>query len=159
MTFKKFIGVSILILCNNISFAQPTHVYTDIEKQFKYAEELIQNKQYALAFPIVKSLKLDFPDYSKSNHNYLNDDINFFYILCELKLMQIIGAGHAINFIQTVNNQPRKEQLAFHLAHYYFLQQDFVKALEYFNKSSVYHLSNDEIADAKFEKAYALFHE
>ncbi len=159
MTLKKIIGVLIFNFSFYISFAQPTHAYTDIEKQFKSAEDLIQNKQYALAFPIVKSLKLDFPDYTKSNHNYLNDDINFFYILCELKLMQTIGVDHAINFIQTINNQPRREQLCFHLAHYYFLQKDFANAIEYFNKASVYHLSNDEIADAKFEKAYALFHE
>ena len=45
MTFKKIIGVSILILSAYFSIAQPTHVYTDIEKQFKSAEDLIQNKQ------------------------------------------------------------------------------------------------------------------
>jgi len=159
MTFKIIFGVLIFSCSFLTSLAQPTHAYTDIEKQFKSAEDLIQNRQYALAFPIVKSLKVDFPDYSKSSHNYLNDDIDYYYILCELKLMQPIGAEHAVSFIQTINNQPRKEQLAFHLAHYYFLQQNFEAAIEYFNKSTVYHLSNEDIADAKFEKAYALFHE
>ncbi len=140
-----------------VSFAQPTYTVIDPEKNYKNVKEYFSKEQYALAYPLLKELKVHYPANTASNHSYLNDDINFFYIVCELRLMQPIGMEDAIQFIQTVSNQPRKEIMSFHLAHYYFLNDDFNNAIEYFNMAGYENLNNEQIADAKFEKAYAYF--
>lgn len=152
--------LSFMLLLAAISFsayAQPTHVITDPEKKYKEAKEFFVQEQYALAYPIVKELKLAYPANTVSDHTYLNDDIGYFYIVCELKLLQDVGREDALQYINAVNNEPRRQVMAFHLAHYYFLKDDYSKAIEYFDLAGYDNISNDQIADAKFEKAYAYF--
>ena len=71
--------------------------------------------------------------------------------------MQDIGKEDAVLFINSVNNQPRSQIMSFHLAHYYFLKNDFQNAIESFDAAGFENLSNEQIADAKFEKAYSYF--
>lgn len=138
-------------------FAQPTHVFTDDEKDYKTAKEFIAKEQYAFAYPLVKELKLKYLPNKKTDHAYLNDDIDYYNALCELKLLQDIGKEDAILFINSVNNAPRRQTMSFHLAHYYFLKNDFQNAITSFNDAGFENLSNEQIADAKFEKAYSYF--
>ena len=140
-----------------VSFAQLTNAITDPEAKYKEVKELFVKEQYALAYPLLKELKADYPDNTISDHTYINDDINFYYIVCELKLMQPVGVADAVQYVHAVNNQPRREILSYHLAHYYFLNDDFNNAIENFELAGYDNLSNDQIADAKFEKAYAYF--
>lgn len=156
MTQKIFLSLIVSVLYFT-SFAQPTHTVTDPEKKYQDAKEYFVKEQYALAYPVLKELKAAYPVNTTSDHSYLNEDINFFFIVCELKLMQSIGVEDAVQYILAVNNQPRTEIMAFHLAHYYFLNDDFSKAIEYFEKAGFENLGNEQIADAKFEKAYSYF--
>ncbi len=138
-------------------FAQPTHVVTDDEKDYKTAKEFIAKEQYAFAYPLVKELKLKYQSNKKTDQAYLNDDIDYYNALCELKLLQDIGKQDAILFINSVNNEPRSQIMSFHLAHYYFLKNDFANAIAAFDNAGVENLNNEQIADAKFEKAYSYF--
>ena len=138
-------------------FAQPTHVFTDDEKEYKTAKEFIAKEQYAFAYSLIKELKLKYPPNKKTDHAYINDDIDYYNALCELTLLEDIGKEDAILFINSVNNAPRKQTMSFHLAHYYFLKNDFENAITSFNDAGFENLSNEQIADAKFEKAYSYF--
>jgi tetratricopeptide (TPR) repeat protein len=155
---NKRILFSILatMLCS-IAFAQPTHVFTDEEKDYKTAKEFIAKEEYAFAYPLIKELKLKYKDDRKTDHAYINDDINYYNALCELKFLQDIGKDDAVEYINSVNNEPRQQIMSFHLAHYYFLKNDFRKAVEAFTDAGYENLSNEQIADAKFEKAYCHF--
>ncbi len=139
------------------SFTQPTHAVTDPERQYKEVKEYFAKEQYALAYPLLKELKAAYPANTASDHSYLNDDVNFFYIVCELRMMHPVGKEDAVQYMQAVNNQPRREIMSFHLAHYYFLNDEFSNAIESFDIAGYENLSNEQIADAKFEKAYAYF--
>jgi tetratricopeptide (TPR) repeat protein len=139
------------------AFSQATNSVTDPEKEYKEVKEHIAKEEYAFAYPMVKELKQMYPENTATNHSYINDDINYYYVVCELKLMQDIAKADAVAYINAVNNAPRSQIMSFHLAHYYFLKNDYSNAIEYFNKAGYDNLSNEQIADAKFEKAYALF--
>lgn len=139
------------------TYAQPTHVITDPEKKYKEAKEFFIKEDYALAYPLLKELKQAYPENTVSDHAYLNDDINYYYIVCELQLLQEVGREDALQYINAVNNEPRRQIMSFHLAHYYFLKDDYSKAIEYFDMAGYDNISNNQIADAKFEKAYAYF--
>ncbi len=147
--------LAVMLSC--AAFAQPTHIVTDDEKDYKTAKEFIAKEQYAFAYPLVKELKLKYEPNKKTDHAYLNDDIDYYNALCELKLLQDIGKEDAILFINSVNNAPRSQIMSFHLAHYYFLKNDFQNAITAFDNARVENLSNEQIADAKFEKAYSYF--
>jgi tetratricopeptide (TPR) repeat protein len=139
------------------AFSQATHTITDPDKEYKEVKEHIAKEEYAFAYPLVKDLKNRYPENTASNHTYINDDIEYYYVVCELKLLQDIGKEDAVNYIAIVNNEPRRQIMSFHLAHFYFLKNDYSNAVDYFNKAGYDNLSNEQIADAKFEKAYSLF--
>ena len=139
------------------AFAQPTHAITDPEKNFKDAKELFVKEQFALAYPLFAALKAENPDNTISNHTYINDDVNYYYIVCQLKLQQPVAVQDARHYISVVSNEPRRQLLSYHLAKYYFIKEDFSNAINYYERAGLDNLSNDEIADAKFEKAYCYF--
>ncbi len=154
MIKHKITALLLLTVISFSSFAQPTHAITDPEKKFKEAKELFVKEQFALAYPLFAELKAMYPQNTISDHTYLNDDINYYYIVCELKLQQPIAEDEARHYISVVSNEPRRQLLSYHLAHYYFIKDDFSNGIDYFDRAGIENLSNDEIGDAKFEKAY-----
>ena len=147
----------IAVLFSFSIFAQPTYVITDPEKIFKEAKELFIKQQYALAYPILQEVKEQFPEKQKSENAYLHDDVNYYYIVCRLKLQIPEAEEEAKHYIDWVNNQPRLELMSYHLGKFYFTKNDFTKAITYYEKAALDNLSNEEIADAKFEMAYCYF--
>jgi len=139
------------------AFAQPTNAITDPEKKYKEAKELFVREQFALAYPLFAELKAANPDNTVSDHAYINDDVNYYYIACQLKLQQPVAEQAAKHYINVVSNEPRRQMLSFHLAKFYFMKEDFSNAITYYERAGVENLSNDEIADAKFEMAYCYF--
>ena len=110
-----------------------------------------------MAYPLFAELKAQYPENTVSDHTYINDDVNYYYITCELKLQQPIAEQEARHYISVVNNEPRRQLLSYHLAKFYFVKEDFSNAINYYERAGLDNLSNDEIADAKFEKAYCYF--
>ena len=95
------------------AFAQPTHAITDPEKKYKDAKELFVREQFALAYPLFAELRAANPDNTVSDHTYINDDVNYYYIVCELKLQQPIAEQEARHYINVVSNEPRRQLLQF----------------------------------------------
>ena len=153
----KYPLLLLAVLFSLSTFAQPTHVFTDAEKKFKEAKELFVKQQYALAYPLLQDVKEQYPDKQKSDNVYLNDDVNYYYIVCRLKLQLPISEEEAKHYIAWVNNQPRLELMSYHLGKFYFIKNDFSSAIKYYEIAGLDNLSNEEIADAKFEKAYCYF--
>lgn len=152
-TFVFLIAILFSVSC----FSQATNAITDVEKSFKDAKELFVKQEYALAYPLLLNLKQQHPDNQKSNNSYLNDDITYYLTVCRLKLQLPIAEEEAKHYIAWVNNEPRIELMSYHLGKYYFIKEDFTKALENYERAGLDNLSNEEIADAKFEMAYCYF--
>ena len=157
MMKQKFPLLLLAVLFSFSIFAQSTHVFTDAEKQFKEAKELFIKHQYALAYPLLQEVKKQYPDEQKSNNVYLHDDVSYYYIVCRLKLQLPVAEEEAKHYIDWINNEPRLELMSYHLGKFYFTKNDFTNAVKYYEQASLDNLSNEEIADAKFEKAYCYF--
>ncbi|MEP7143535.1 MAG: tetratricopeptide repeat protein [Ferruginibacter sp.] len=154
---QQFPLLLIAVVFSMAVFSQPTHVFTDPEKKFKEAKDLFVKQQYALAYPLLQEVKLQYPDNQKSNNAYLNDDVNYYYIVTRLKLQLPIAEEEANHYVDWVNNEPRKELMSYHLGKYYFTKDDFRKSIENYERAGLDNLSNEEIADAKFEMGYCYF--
>lgn len=157
MKQKIFLSIISVIFFSSVVFSQATHVYTDAERKFKEAKELFIKQQYALSYPLLQQVKDAYPDNQKSNNSYLNDDVNYYFTVCRLKLQLPIAEQEAIHYIDWVNNTPRSQLMSFHLAKFYFEKDDFSSAIKYFENAGFINLSNEEVADAKFETAYCYF--
>lgn len=138
-------------------FSQANYNVTDPEKSFKDAREFFIKGEYTLAYPLLKPLLDKYPENTTSSHAYLNQDIQYYFTVCELKLNQEIAENDAKRFIDAANNEPRQQLMSFHLAQYYFTRNDYARAVVYYERAGYNNLSNDEIADAKFELAYSYF--
>jgi len=147
----------VFILLSVSCFSQPNYNVTDPEKDFKQAKEFFIKGEYSLAYPLLKPLLDKYPENTKSSHSYLNQDVDYYYIVCGLKLNHEIAEESAKLFIDAANNEPRQQMMSFHLARYYFTKNDYARAIIYYERAGYDNLSNDEIADAKFELAYSYF--
>lgn len=147
----------LLVFFSTKVFAQPTFSITDPDLKYKQVKEFVVKEQYALAYPLVKELKAVYPIDRKSDFPFLADDILYFDILCRIELDIEAGSEEAELFIRSATNEPRVQMLSFHLAHYYFRHDEFENTITYFDKAGNDNLSNDQIADAKYEKGYAYF--
>jgi tetratricopeptide (TPR) repeat protein len=155
---KQKIILSLLALVFSVTaFAQATSVITDPQKNYKDAKELFIKREYALAYPLLKELKQQYLENLASNDRYIYEDVNYYYIVCELKLRLPIAADDAKKYIYAIENDPRTGLLSFHLGHYYFVQGLYADAIQYFEAAGYVNLSMDEVSDEKFELAYSYF--
>jgi TolA-binding protein len=138
-------------------FSQANYNVTDPEKDFKEAKEYFMKDEYSLAYPLLKALRDKYPENTQSNHTYLNQDIEYYYIVCGLIMNQAVAEEEAQQYIDVANNEPRQQILSYHLAKYYFSKSDFARAVIYYERAGYDNLTNEEIADAKFELAYSYF--
>ena len=157
MAIKKTVISLSIIFSFLSSFAQPTHLVLDAEKKYKEAKSFVNLNDFEQAYPLLKELKNQYPDCSKSDFSYIKDDVDYFYIVCELHLQLSIAEKDANNYISESNNKFRVQELCFHLGHYYFINKDFEKAADFFSRIKFEHLSKEEVFNAKFEYGYALF--
>ena len=154
---NRILIASIALLLSFPCFAQPNYNVTDPQKEYKIAKDYFIKGDYSIAYPLLKTLLDKYPENTQSSHSYLNEDIFYYYIITGLKLDQAISETHAKRFIETATNEPRQQMMSYHLARYYFVKNDFSNAIVYFERAGYENLSNEEIADAKFELAYAYF--
>ncbi len=146
-----------LLVTYSFSYSQANYNVTDPEKSFKEAKNFFIQQQYALAYPLLKELKQKYPENTASSHTYLNQDIEYYFIVSGLVLNQPVAEEQAKSFIEVANNEPRQQIMGYHLAKFYFIRNDFENAVTYYERAGYNNLSNEEIADAKFELAYSYF--
>lgn len=154
---RRFIIGTVISLSTLSGQAQGTHAVTDPELALKTAKDFFLNQQYAIAYPLFGELLEVYPENTVSSNTYQVEDVRYYYLVCRLKLLHEAAAHQAETYIESTPNQPRRQLMSFHLAHYYYQTQNFEKAVTYFEKAGFDNLSNDQVADAKFEMAYAYF--
>lgn len=156
---NRILTASILIFFSFSSFAQSNYTFTDPQKEYKTAKDYFTKGDFSIAYPLLKTLLDKYPENTQSSHSYLNEDISYYYIVSGLKLDQSIAESQARRFIETATNEPRQQMMSFQLAKYYFTKDDFKNAIVYYERAGYENLSNEEIADAKFELAYSYFND
>lgn len=137
---------------------QATAVNRDPFQRFRQAQEYFYNDQFSLALPILQELHNEVESGTIVNQAILVEEISFFLYACRLQQNDERAVAPSIDYISYTHNQPRTEQLSFHLANYYFRKQEFLKALEYFDRAGIATLNNEQIAQSKFRMGYSYFH-
>ncbi len=153
--------VTVIITLLGLSFfsiqAQQTRFLNDPEGAFKQAKEYFQREQYSLAYPLLKDLELQQRETDRSNTAIGYQEIKYYTVVCGLKQNEKGAERKAEDFIGLEDNEARVQMMSFHLAEYYFRQNNFVKAIDLYDLVSIDNLSNREIADMKFHQGYAYF--
>lgn len=155
-----FVSISLLFfsLISQNATAQATAINNDPFSRFKQAEEYFMNNQYSLALPVLLELKQEVQSSTVANHSIKVEELDYFILACRLQQNDERAIGPATDYISYAFNQPRTNQLSFHLGNYYFRKQAFTDALTYYERAAIESLSNEQIAEAKFRMAYSYFH-
>nr|WP_214460488.1 tetratricopeptide repeat protein [Flavihumibacter fluvii] len=137
--------------------AQQTSFFNDPQQGFKQAKEYFQREQYSLAYPLLKELSLQLrePDISGQSLNY--QEVRYYTLVCGLRQNEKRALEQAIEFVDFDDNESRVQLMSFHLGEYYFRQKDYYRANSYYEKTTVEHLSNTEVASLKFHQGYSYF--
>lgn len=137
--------------------AQQTRVYTEPDKLFKEAQQLYREGKYAVSMQLFKQTIDEIGYFSETNRSLVNTDAHYYYAMCALKLQNADAEKKALEFIKTFNNSAREQLVSFQLARFYFHRNKLTEAIPYYEAASIDNLSNEEIADMKFELAYCYF--
>lgn len=154
---NRFLFSIILLSVSLPAFSQGDYHVTDPEKEYKQAKGYFIKGDYALAYPLLQSLLDKYPENTASSHSYINEDIRYYYIITGLRLEQSRSEEEAKAYIESAINEPRQQMMSFHLAHFYFIKENYARAALYYERAGYTNLSNGEIADAKFELGYSYF--
>ncbi|MBC6489990.1 tetratricopeptide repeat protein [Flavihumibacter stibioxidans] len=151
--------VATIICCSVLQTvqAQETAFFTDPQSGFKQAKEFYQRGQYSLAYPLFRELsqQLREPDRSGQSLNY--QEVRYYAIVCGLMQNEKGALDQAIEFAELDENKGRVELMNYQLGEYYFRQKDYYKAVTHYEKASVDHFENDELANLKFHQGYSYF--
>ncbi|WP_276132047.1 tetratricopeptide repeat protein [Polluticoccus soli] len=85
------------------------------------------------------------------------DKAQYFVAVADLKLMKEGCVDSAINYINRTADPAFRQRTAYALAQYYFRNNMLTEAIPYYEIAGISNLTNEEIANAKFELAYAYF--
>ena len=153
---RKIIVLIPSLLLSFFLYAQPYDLDGPFNKQYKEAVSFFNHKDYAYAYPIFKSLRED-SKFKMIQDQFIRNHIVACSIACELSLLNSVAEIEAVDFIH--ENQPSSltQLLSYFLGHYFFQLNDFEQAIKYYNDVNFENLNNEQIADLKFEQAYALF--
>jgi TolA-binding protein len=157
---KKYLLIGCITLIALSSFAQQTYPYNDFNsktQKFELAKEYFQKGQYNLAYPLLKELREDWKETDKINSEIRTQELDYYTIVCELKQNEGRAEAEAKQYVDVVKNDARVQMLNFHLAEYYFRQQNFGEAVSLYEAANRANLSSDEIADMKFHQGYSYF--
>ena len=153
---KILLSILVFSSIGSASFGQNTKITNDADADYKLAKEYYSKEEYSLAYPIFNSIYSN--GGSKGNYPVsVSLECKYYYISCGLKLNDASIKGKAIEFLELEQAAPLKHKLAFQLAEYYFRNKNYTDAITYYNRAGIDNLSNDEIGESKFHKAYCYF--
>jgi tetratricopeptide (TPR) repeat protein len=154
--FKRIAAI-LLAFFSFAATAQPTFINTNSEAAFQKAKSLFDQGQYALAYTEFRDLNARLNETHKTDKSYYFDQVRFYHIACQLQLSMGIAGSSAQAFIRDVNNEPLKHLMSYHLGHYFYQRDEYELAIATYKQASMDNLTNEQIADVKFEQAYCMF--
>ncbi len=137
--------------------AQQSAAYTDPGQSFQLAKDFYQHQQYNLAYPLLKELSARLRPVDRTSHALDYTEIRYYTLACGLRENEKGALEQAIEFADRNDNEGRVELMRFELGEYYFRHNDFYQAVGQYEKTSVAHLSNEEISALKFHQGYSYF--
>ena len=139
--------------------AQATLVDVDPAAQFKRAVATFQQGAYAVAQQQFEDIIHQIEYFQQTNRALDAEDARYYDAICALQLHQPDAEKRVIDFIQHTSSLPRRQLASFYLAQYYYQQHRYREAIPYYVSAGIDQLSNDQIAEAKFQLGYCYFYQ
>lgn len=132
-------------------WAQKSTIYNQNVKDIDAAISLFNAKQYATAKIIFDRIK------NTSTNEEVQADCSYYMAICAIRERQPNAGSLLERFILEYPTSTKKNQAYLELGHFYFQQENYDKALLWYEKVDVTYLSVTENDKYNFQKGYSFF--
>jgi tetratricopeptide (TPR) repeat protein len=131
--------------------AQKSSIYTHDSKDFDKAVSLYNDDQYVSAQIVFKKVKLI------ASNSALFSDCSFYIASCAIRIDQPNANELMEGFVYDYPTSIKQNTAYLNLAQYYFKQENYPQALQWFEKVDDYNLGNIDLDKYNFKKGYSYF--
>jgi TolA-binding protein len=135
------------------TLAQKSLVNTFPDADYQRAMELFEKQKYTDARYLFDKVSLR----DKNNHTLIQSNAEYYSALCALELYNPDAENLLIRFINTNPGNNKVNEASFNLGRYYFNNKQFKTAIEWFSKTDLGGLKEDQIPEYRFDLGYSYF--
>ena len=148
--FSRLLLLLIFVQATSVT-AQKSAIYTHDSKDFDKALSLFNDAQYPSAQIIFEKVK------SAVANEELRSDCSYYVASCAIRTNQADAGDLMERFVSDYPTSIKQNKACLEVAHYYFNQEDFPHALQWFEKVDEINLRSSEIDKFNFQKGYSLY--
>lgn len=139
------------VLFSAMVSAQKSAIYTYDLKDFDKALALYNDKQYASAQHIFESVK------NQATTEEVKSDCAYYIANCAIRTNQANADELMEKFVEDYPTSTKQNQAYIEVAHYFFEQGDYPKALQWFDRVDESYMSRSDLDKFNFQKGYSYF--
>ncbi|MEA9411865.1 tetratricopeptide repeat protein [Flavobacterium sp. PL02] len=147
---SRLIFILVLLLSIKVS-AQKSAIYTYDLKDFDKALSLYNDKQYKSAQIIFEKVK------EKETREEVKADCAYYIANCAIRTNQPNADELMERFVEDYPISTKQNQAYIEVAHYFFDQANYPKALQWFDRVDENYMSKSDLDKFNFQKGYSYF--
>ncbi|MCV9928337.1 tetratricopeptide repeat protein [Flavobacterium sp. LS1R49] len=147
---SRLFFILVLLLSIKVS-AQKSAIYTYDLKDFDKALSLYNDKQYTSAQIIFEKVK------EKETREEVKADCAYYIANCAIRTNQPNADELMERFVQDYPISTKQNQAYIEVAHYFFDQANYPKALQWFDRVDENYMSKSDLDKFNFQKGYSYF--
>ncbi|MEO6174076.1 MAG: tetratricopeptide repeat protein [Flavobacterium circumlabens] len=140
-----------IVLISTIVSAQKSAIYTYDLKDFDKALALYNDKQYASAQHIFEYVK------NSATTEEVQSDCAYYIANCAIRTNQANADALMEKFVTDYPTSTKQNQAYVEVAHFFFEQGNYPKALQWFDKVDESYMSKSDLDKFNFQKGYSYF--
>ncbi|RZJ53600.1 MAG: tetratricopeptide repeat protein [Flavobacterium sp.] len=140
-----------IVLFSTIVSAQKSAIYTYDLKDFDKALALYNDKQYASAQHIFEYVK------NNATTEEVKSDCAYYIANCAIRTNQSNADALMEKFVEDYPTSTKQNQAYIEVAHFFFEQGNYPKALQWFDKVDESYMSKSDLDKFNFQKGYSYF--
>ncbi len=146
-----YITLGITFFMQSIGFAQQTAIQTDNLKDYNQAISLYDDRQYLSAQVIFENVK------SNNQNAEIQSDCAYYIANCAIKSNQANADFMMESFLENYPTSTKSNQAIVEVANFYFNNNQFSKALMWFEKVDESNVGRNQIDRLNFQKGYSFY--
>lgn len=139
------------------AFAQQTQYYIDKEAAFKNGLELFDEKNYLSAREKFEEIYKVQKTVTSHKNEVMLQNLEYYIAVCATETNDKDAEQLLLGYIKHYHETDKRRLIYFYLSKYYYKNNRYSEAIDYFTKVKVDELNNDQIYDYKFQLAYSYF--
>ena len=148
----KYVSLFAMLLLSRMGVsAQESQIFRPQHRDIRLANDQLRHQHWELARQAARySVQKLYSETDLHNAQYIAT-------LTALEQDKAYAADSATVYLSQTISPAQEQRIDLSLAQYFFRKGEFNKAIPYYAAAGIENLSNDEIADARFELAYGYF--